>query len=99
MPHSTLRKYLFYIIFYAIITQTKQGEPMTILLEKAFKKASTLPEVEQDIFARIFMEEIESEKKWGELFSKSEDLLGDMADVALDDYANAKTNLLTQEQL
>lgn len=72
---------------------------MTILLEKAFKKASTLPEVEQDIFARIFMEEIESEKKWGELFSKSEDLLGDMADVALDDYANAKTNLLTQEQL
>ncbi len=72
---------------------------MTILLETAFKKASALPEVEQDIFAKLFMEEIESEKKWGELFSQSEDLLGDMADMVLDDYANAKTNLLTQEQL
>ena len=72
---------------------------MTILLETAFKKASALSEAEQDIFAKLFMEEIESEKKWDELFSKSEDLLGDMADIVLDDYSNGKTNLLTQEQL
>jgi len=45
------------------------------------------------------MDEIESEKKWDELFSESEDVLADMADMVLDDYTNAKTKPLTQEQL
>ena len=72
---------------------------MTTLLETAFEKASTLSEIEQNRFAKLFMEEIQSEKKWDRLFSESEDLLAQMADKALDDYANAKTTLLTQEQL
>jgi hypothetical protein len=72
---------------------------MTTLLETAFEKASTLSEIEQNRFAKLFMEEIQSEKKWDKLFSESEDLLAQIADKALDDYTNAKTTPLTQEQL
>jgi hypothetical protein len=72
---------------------------MTTLLERAFKKASTLSEIEQNRFAKLFMDEIQSEKKWDALFSESEDMLGQMADMALDDYSNKKTTVLTQEQL
>ena len=72
---------------------------MTTLLETAFEKASSLSEIEQNRFAKLFMDEIESEKKWDTLFSESEDVLADMADVALDDYSNGKTKPLTQEQL
>ena len=62
---------------------------MTTLLETAFEKASALSELEQNRFAKLFMEEIESEKKWDILFSESEDLLADMADVVLDDYVTS----------
>jgi hypothetical protein len=72
---------------------------MTTLLETAFEKASALSEIEQNRFAKMFMDEIQSERKWDELFSESEDVLADMADMVLDDYTNAKTKPLTQEQL
>ena len=72
---------------------------MTILLETAFEKASTLSEKEQNRFAEFFMAEIESEKKWDSLFSESEDILSDIADIVMDDYNNGRTKLLTQEQL
>ena len=62
---------------------------MTTLLETAFEKASALSELEQNRFAKLFMEELESEKRWDILFSKSEDLLADMADVVLDDYVTS----------
>ena len=62
---------------------------MTTLLETAFEKASALSELEQNRFAKFFIEEIESEKKWDILFSESEDLLADMADIVLDDYVTS----------
>jgi len=71
---------------------------MTTLLETAFEKASELSEIEQNRFAKIFMDEIESEKKWDNLFSESEDLLADMADMALKDYNKNNTTPLTQNQ-
>jgi len=72
---------------------------MTTLLETAFQKASTLSEIEQNRFAKLFMEEIASEKKWDNLFGQSEDILGDMADMVLEDYNNKDTTPLSQEQL
>jgi hypothetical protein len=72
---------------------------MTTLLETAFEKASELSDIEQNRFAKLFIEEIQSEKKWDSLFSESEDLLSDMADMALDDYKNNNTTPLTQKQL
>ena len=37
---------------------------MTKLLNSAFEEISKLPEIEQNIFARFIINEIESEKKW-----------------------------------
>ena len=72
---------------------------MTTLLETAFKKISALPEIEQNIYAKNLLEEIESEKKWDSAFSESEDLLSKMADCALKDFNNGNTKSLTQDQL
>ncbi|MBW1796201.1 MAG: hypothetical protein JRJ38_17575, partial [Deltaproteobacteria bacterium] len=56
---------------------------MTQLLEKAFKKASKLPEMEQNVIAKWLIDELESEKKWERLFAESEDILEKLADEAL----------------
>jgi len=72
---------------------------MTTLLETAFEKASELSDIEQNRFAKFFIEEIHAEKKWDNLFSESEDMLTQMADKALDEYKNSETTPLTQEQL
>jgi len=72
---------------------------MTTLLETAFEKASSLPEIEQNRFAKLLIAEIESEKEWDRLFGESEEILAKMADIALEDYNNGKTKPLTQEQL
>ncbi len=48
---------------------------MTALLEKAFEKASTLPPELQDEFGALFMEELQSEERWRDLFAKSQNLL------------------------
>ena len=37
---------------------------MTKLLERAFKEASRLPDVEQDALAKWVLEELEAEGKW-----------------------------------
>jgi len=72
---------------------------MTTLLESAFEKVSTLPEIEQNIYAKIIIDEIESEKRWDSAFSESEELLSQMADSALEDFKKGDTKPLTQEQL
>ena len=56
---------------------------MTTMLEKAFAEASRLPDFEQNALARWLLEEIESERKWDNLFAESEDELGRLALEAL----------------
>ncbi len=58
---------------------------MTHFLQKAFEKASQLPQEEQEKFARFLLAEFESEQRWSELFNRpeSEDLLEKLADEAL----------------
>ena len=56
---------------------------MTKLLERAFAEASKLPEKEQDVLARVVLDELASERRWDELFSASHDLLSKLADEAL----------------
>ncbi|MDD3025858.1 MULTISPECIES: hypothetical protein [Aliarcobacter] len=63
---------------------------MTKLLNSAFEEISKLPELEQNIFARFIINEIESEKEWEKQFSNSEDLLSDLANIALKDFKNNK---------
>jgi len=70
---------------------------MTDLLRKAFDEASRLPEKEQDALARVLLKEIKSERRWDQLFSKSQDLLGELADEALDEESQGVTEELRPE--
>ena len=63
---------------------------MTKLLNSAFEEISKLPELEQNIFARFIINEIKNEKEWEKQFSNSEDLLSDLANIALKDFKNNK---------
>jgi len=68
---------------------------MTRLLQKAFEVASKLPALEQNILARTVLDEIESEKKWDDLFAESEDVLAQLATEALrEEEQDTTTDLL-----
>ncbi|HPB39056.1 MAG TPA: hypothetical protein PK125_12970 [Syntrophorhabdus sp.] len=67
---------------------------MAKLLEKAFKEASKLPEVEQNAFAKWVMDELEAEAKWQETFASSEDILDKLADQALAEHKAGKSKIL-----
>jgi hypothetical protein len=72
---------------------------MTKLLEKAFKKAAELTEVEQNVLAKWVLEELESEKKWDKTFAGSEDILEQLADEALTEHKKGKTKPLFLKEL
>ncbi len=67
---------------------------MTTLLKKAFQRASKLTEKEQNELAKWLISELESEKKWESLYSKSENVLDKLADEALDEYSAGSTKPL-----
>lgn len=56
---------------------------MTELLKKAFEKASQLPYEEQDRFGAWMLEELDSDKRWDELFARSPELLEKLAAEAI----------------
>jgi hypothetical protein len=72
---------------------------MTELLEKAFSVASKLSEPEQDSFARWLLSELESERKWDDLFGGSQGLLSQLADEALAEHRQGKTKRLDVDAL
>jgi len=72
---------------------------MTQLLEKAFAEAAKLPEEEQDVLARALLEELAAERRWNELFSQSEDVLGELAAEAMAEYRAGRTHKLDPEKL
>ncbi|MBI4531728.1 MAG: hypothetical protein HY709_09395 [Candidatus Latescibacteria bacterium] len=72
---------------------------MTELLEKAFLEASKLPEQEQDAFAVWLLEERASEQRWEEVFANSADVLAHMADEALTEHRQGRTQMLDPDRL
>jgi len=72
---------------------------MTTLLEKAMAEASRLPEEEQDAFAAWILAELESERRWDDLFSRSQDVLAKMADEARREYRAGLTEPLDPGKL
>lgn len=74
---------------------------MTDLLQHAFKVASELPEEQQDMLAQILLDEMESERKWDELFSRpeSEALLERLANEVLTEHRAGLTQPLDIEKL
>ena len=64
---------------------------MTKLLEQAWAEVAKLRPEEQDAIAAIVLEEIASERRWDELFAKSQDVLQRMADEAREDIAAGRS--------
>jgi len=69
------------------------------LLESAFEKISKLPEIEQNIYAKFILSEMESELRWEGAFAESEDLLEDMANDALEEFESKRTEILDIDKL
>jgi hypothetical protein len=67
---------------------------MTELLKRAFQKASRLPAIDQNALAKWLLEELEVEKKWEKMFAESEDVLGNLADEAVQAHKKKKTKPL-----
>jgi hypothetical protein len=72
---------------------------MTKLLERAFKEASKLPEIEQNALAKWVIEEIKSEDRWEKTFEGSEDVFDRLADEALTEHKDSKTETMDIEKL
>lgn len=72
---------------------------MTKLLERAFTEAAKLPEQEQDALAAAILEELESERRWDELFERSGDVLSELAEEALAEHRAGRTRELDPEKL
>jgi hypothetical protein len=72
---------------------------MTQLLEQAFNEAAKLSELEQNAIARWLLLELASEKRWEKSFAESEDLLSQLADEALAEHMQGKTELLQPDKL
>jgi hypothetical protein len=64
---------------------------MTRLLEEAFRKASALPEVEQDVIAASILADLEDERLWSETFANSQDVLAELAAEAHAEHRSGRT--------
>ncbi len=70
------------------------------LLERAIEEAHKLPEREQEAVGAWLLAEIESERRWDELFLRPpSEALKRMADEALEDHRAGRTVPLDPDQL
>ena len=53
---------------------------MTQLLEKALAQVSRLPDPDQDAIASLILDELADDREWDEAFTRSQELLGRLAD-------------------
>ena len=79
--------------------QSEHEYLMTKLLKKAFEKASKLPDIEQNSWAKWLLEELEAERKWDQRFADSEDILDRLADEAIEADGRSKTKPLDTDGL
>ena len=69
---------------------------MTILLEKAFAKATELSAADQDILGQELLDDLTAEERWDEAFANSHDELSLLADEALAEYHAGRTRPLDE---
>lgn len=67
---------------------------MTELLEKAFREAARLLPKEQDALASLLLAELESGRRYEEMFDGSQDALAELGDQALRDDDAGRTEKL-----
>jgi hypothetical protein len=69
------------------------------LLEEAIAEAVKLPEPEQEAIGASLLAEMESERRWDELFARSSSAIERMADEALQEYEAGLTTPLDPDRL
>ena len=72
---------------------------MTKALEEVFKKASTLPEAEQDALAEAIRADIEAGKDWDKSFAGSLDVLERLADEAIAEHRAGRTKPVDPDKM
>jgi hypothetical protein len=68
------------------------------LLQRAVEEASKLPEAEQEAVGAWLLAELESERRWDDLFAKSRDMLLEMAADAIREDEAGLTQPLDPEE-
>jgi hypothetical protein len=69
------------------------------LLEMAIAETAKLPEQEQEAVGAWILAELESERRWDELFAKSQDVLAKLAEEARQEYRAGLTEPLDPDKL
>jgi hypothetical protein len=72
---------------------------MSRLLEHAIEEAHKLSEDEQEAIGAWLLAEIESERRWDELFARPSDAIERMASEALAEHRAGKTIILDPDTL
>ncbi len=72
---------------------------VTKLLKRAIEEVSKLSSEEQDKFAALILEELESEVKWEELLGRTSAKLQGLAHEALEEHRKSKTEELNPDGL
>jgi hypothetical protein len=72
---------------------------MTQLLERAIAQLKTRSTDEQDAIAAMILEELEDDRRWDESFTRSPNLLAQMAAVAMEEYHAGQTEEMNPETL
>jgi aspartate/glutamate racemase len=72
---------------------------MTELLKKAFDEAAQLPDDQQDAIASLLLEELKSDRAWGQAFDQSQDALEKLADEAIREHTAGSTDRLDPSSL
>lgn len=67
---------------------------MTTLMKKLIDQLQKLPEEEQDSVAAFLLEEVNTERRWDELFDNSQEELSRMADEAIEEFERGETKPL-----
>jgi hypothetical protein len=68
---------------------------MNKTLEHAIAAVVRLPEDEQEVIARLILEEIAAERGWEDRFARSENKLDELARQAREQHAKGETTELT----
>jgi len=69
------------------------------LLEMAIAETAKLAEQEQEAVGAWILAELESERRWDEVFAKSQDLLAKLAEEARQEYRAGLTEPLDPDKL
>lgn len=82
-----------------VTSNDQEVRTLTKLLEKAFVEATQLPVEQQDSLGAWILSELASERRWDQAFARSADQLAELADAALREHEEGRTQELDPDRL